>query len=170
MARIVHRKGRKNTAALITDARGSLIRNYDHRKHVYAVLQWSRIPLLLLSGAFYMWWHLPWLAAIFMVISIPMPWIAVVIANGVGEPADKRKPRVYKPAVVREQNRLWEEQMRERQLAARATLALGPADPDFVNPHHAEMPAEPSSAPQPGANESPAGDIIDMPEDLPDRD
>ena len=120
---------RKKDAALITDARASRIDNYDHRRHTYAILQWSRIPLLLLSGASLLWWHIPWLAAIFIVISVPMPWIAVVIANGVGEPADKRAPRVYKPAVVREQNRRWAEQQRQIQLAAQnpERLALGTA-------------------------------------------
>ena len=42
------------------------------------------------------------LAAIFTVISVPLPWIAVVIANAVGETHDPRKPQVYKPAVNRE--------------------------------------------------------------------
>lgn len=99
---------------LITDARQSRIRNYNHRRHVYATLQWSRIPLLLLAAAAFLWWDLPWLATILTILSVPMPWIAVVIANGAGEPADKRTPRVYKPGVVREQNRRWEEEQRAR--------------------------------------------------------
>lgn len=108
---------------LITDARQSRIRNYNYRRHTYAVLQWSRIPLLLLAAAAFLWWDLAWLAAILTVLSVPMPWIAVVIANGVGEPADKRSPRVYKPGVVREQNRRWEEAQRERL----ARLSDGPS-------------------------------------------
>lgn len=161
---------------MITDARGSLIRNYDHRKHTYAILQWSRIPLLLLSGVFYMWWHLPWLAAIFMIVSIPMPWIAVVIANGVGEPADKRQPRVYKPAVVREQNRRWEEQQRKQSLVAQTPLALGYIDSD--SPTNNPTPPPPNdgsdagfsaeSFPRDGRTIQPSDcEVIDMPEDLP---
>lgn len=113
--RRTNRRGRRSPeAVLITDARQSRIRNYNYRRHTYAVLQWSRIPLLLLAAAAFLWWDLAWLAAILTVLSVPMPWIAVVIANGVGEPADKRSPRVYKPGVVREQNRRWEEAQRER--------------------------------------------------------
>ncbi len=122
--RRTNRRGRRGPeAVLITDARQSRIRNYNYRRHTYAVLQWSRIPLLLLAAAAFLWWDLAWLAAILTVLSVPMPWIAVVIANGVGEPADKRSPRVYKPGVVREQNRRWEEAQRERL----AQLSDGPS-------------------------------------------
>lgn len=154
------RRGKKD-AALITDARGSRIRNYDHRRHTYAALQWSRVPLLLLSGAFYMWWDLPWLAAIFMIISVPMPWIAVVIANGVGEPEDKRHPRVYKPAIVREQNRRWEEEQRKLALREAERRAIG-AVTDSEQPAQPEQPAPRTDAAA-DADEGPI--IIDMPED-----
>ncbi len=102
---------------LITDARRSLVRNYNHRRHTYAVLQWSRIPMLLIAAAAFLWWDMTWLATIMTILSVPMPWIAVVIANGHGEPADKRTPRVYKPGVVREANRRWEEEQRARAAA-----------------------------------------------------
>ena len=36
---------------------------------------------------------------------MPLPWIAVVIANGVGQPRDPRRPQIYKPQVAREQAR-----------------------------------------------------------------
>ena len=109
-SRRTNRRGRRGSdPVLITDARQSRIRNYNYRRHTYAVLQWSRIPMLLLAAAAFLWWDLAWLATILTILSVPMPWIAVVIANGVGEPADKRAPRVYKPGVVREQNRRWEE-------------------------------------------------------------
>ncbi|WP_048758369.1 DUF3099 domain-containing protein [Corynebacterium vitaeruminis] len=150
---------RKKDAALITDARGSRIRNYDHRRHVYAVLQWSRIPLLLLSGAFYMWWDLPWIAAILMVVSVPMPWIAVVIANGVGEPADRRKPRVYKPGVVREQNRRWDEQQRQQALKEAEMRALGSA----ASVKDTDVP--PQSDDKTSSKTFDDANVIDMPED-----
>jgi hypothetical protein len=38
----------------------------------------ARIPCLLLAGVFYKTW---WLALIFVVLSVPLPWIAVLIAN-----------------------------------------------------------------------------------------
>lgn len=92
----------KEDAALITDARGSRTRNYDHRRHVYATLQWFCIPLLPLSDTFYLWRDMPWVVAALTVASVPMPWTAIIIANGTGEPVDKYKSRVYKPGVMRE--------------------------------------------------------------------
>ncbi|MFC3850710.1 DUF3099 domain-containing protein [Corynebacterium hansenii] len=164
-----HRGRRGSDAVLITDARQSRIRNYNYRRHTYAVLQWSRIPLLLLAAAAFMWWDLPWLAAIVTVVSVPMPWIAVVIANGVGEPADKRSPRVYKPGVIREQNRRWEEAQRERlaRLADGPSAALeGPAEGGPA----ANLPAVPGDADAPGpwAGFDPSM-VIDMDDDGADK-
>lgn len=142
-SRRTNRRGRRSPdAVLITDARQSRIRNYNYRRHTYAVLQWSRIPMLLLAAAAFLWWDLAWLAAILTVLSVPMPWIAVVIANGVGEPADKRSPRVYKPGVVREQNRRWEEAQRERlaQLSDGPAHALGTGGSRPAGDHGADQP------------------------------
>lgn len=38
----------------------------------------ARIPCLLLAGVFYQTW---WLALIFVALSVPLPWMAVLIAN-----------------------------------------------------------------------------------------
>ena len=94
-----------------------------------------------------------------MVVSVPMPWIAVVIANGVGEPADKRKPRVYKPGVVREQNRKWEEQQRQRALKEAEMRALGSAASTEDTDAPTQSGNETTSNPFDDAN------VIDMPED-----
>lgn len=180
MAKARGRSKKRQGPALITDARGSRIKNFDHRRHVYAVLQWSRLPLLLLAGASIMWWDNKWLATIFVVASVPMSWIAVVIANGVGEPADKRAPRVYKPGVVREQNRRWEEQQRAAQIAQAAPKQLVSAEPgddgEVVSPpeNHGARVWQDSSESAPGTNspaDSPDFDenmVIDMPTDLPE--
>ncbi|WP_255549379.1 DUF3099 domain-containing protein [Corynebacterium sp. TAE3-ERU12] len=125
MARL-RRKNRRDTA-LITDARTSPQRNYNQRRHTYTLLQLSRIPLLLLAGAAIMWWDLPWLAAVLTVVSVPMPWIAVVIANGVGEPADRRAPRVYKPAAARAEAARWAA-AQQNQLAGGSLGALPAAE------------------------------------------
>lgn len=103
---------------------------------------------------------MPWLAAIFMVISVPMPWIAVVIANGVGEPEDKRQPRVYKPAIVREQNRRWEEQQRERALKEAEMRALGSTTSDATDTTAETEPEQRSD--MPSADDA---NVIDMPDD-----
>jgi hypothetical protein len=41
----------------------------------------ARIPCLLLAGVFYQTW---WLALTFVVLSVPLPWMAVLIANDRG--------------------------------------------------------------------------------------
>lgn len=140
----------KGEAALITDARTSPLRNYRYRRRTYAALQWSRIPLLLLAGAAFMWWHVEWLAVVLTIASVPMPWIAVVIANGVGEPADKRAPRVYKPGVARE-----EAARRERE---RLALARSAEDPGGTPNAPMRRDAEPGR----GLGDAPI--VIDMPE------
>jgi len=38
----------------------------------------ARIPCLALAGVFYQTW---WLALTFVVLSVPLPWMAVLIAN-----------------------------------------------------------------------------------------
>lgn len=38
----------------------------------------ARIPCLILAGVFY---HIWWLGLAFVVLSVPLPWMAVLIAN-----------------------------------------------------------------------------------------
>ncbi|MDT7597196.1 MAG: hypothetical protein QOJ06_2742 [Pseudonocardiales bacterium] len=38
----------------------------------------ARIPCLILAGVFYQTW---WLALAFVVLSVPLPWMAVLVAN-----------------------------------------------------------------------------------------
>ncbi|WIM66761.1 DUF3099 domain-containing protein [Corynebacterium breve] len=85
---------------LITDATTSPEQNRHTREVKYLVLQLLRVPFIFASiwlGFEQMWWP----AAFFFTVSVPMPWIAVVIANGRGEPRDSRARNVYKPAVAR---------------------------------------------------------------------
>ena len=115
---------------LITSAKRSPLADWRHRRHLYAALQLARIPLFIAAVAVYGWLHNPALAGFIAVISLPLPWIAVLLANDAGDGQPKGTPKVYKPALVREQR------ARERQaLAARAAhLQLDPADrPDPVD-------------------------------------
>ncbi|MCZ9308512.1 DUF3099 domain-containing protein [Corynebacterium uberis] len=111
-------------AELITDAHRTPSQNRRHRERVYAVIQGIRLPLIVVSLAIYSLAHNPGLAGALFFISIPLPWIAVVIANGRGEPRDRRAPQVYKPAVARE---LYE---RQTQLNAAQRRELGTGSPD----------------------------------------
>ena len=89
--------------ALITEMRETPLENHNKRVREYNWLQGARIPLLLAAALFYMVWQNIWIAAILTVISVPLPWIAVVVANNAGEKPDPRRPKVYKPAVARQQ-------------------------------------------------------------------
>lgn len=66
------------------------------------MVQGVRLPLILVALGLISLWHHPGWAAVLFGISIPLPWIAVVIANGRGEPRDPRTNQVYKPAVYRQ--------------------------------------------------------------------
>lgn len=48
------------------------------RRRRYLIMMSMRIPFLIAAVLVY---RIPWLALIFIVLSIPLPWIAVLIAN-----------------------------------------------------------------------------------------
>lgn len=93
----------RTPVARVTDAVEGADEYRRHRTRIYTVLQFSRIPLILLGLVCY-WLLDSWvLFALFVVISIPMPWIAVVIANESRQKRDKRSAHVYIPTLIREQ-------------------------------------------------------------------
>lgn len=63
---------------LITAAERSYAEQYAQRRRKYAILMSARIPCLVLAGLSYQTW---WLALGFIVLSVPLPWMAVLIAN-----------------------------------------------------------------------------------------
>ena len=63
---------------LITDAARSYEEEFKVRKRRYAVMMGMRLPCMVLAAVFY---QTPWLAVTLLVISIPLPWMAVLIAN-----------------------------------------------------------------------------------------
>lgn len=69
---------RDDTPVLITAAAPSHDDQHAARKRKYVIMMSLRLPCLLLALAFYNVW---WLALAFLVLSIPLPWIAVLIAN-----------------------------------------------------------------------------------------
>lgn len=108
---------RRRTAALITTATRSPAENRRHRERVYAMIQLARVPLFVLCALSVFWWHNWWLTAFFFLISIPLPAVAVILANEKGEKLDRRSRQVYKPAVLREL-------AHQEELAARAQQQL----------------------------------------------
>jgi hypothetical protein len=67
-----------NTPVLITEAAPSFEEQHAARRRKYAIMMSLRFPCLVLAGIFYHTW---WLALIFLAISVPLPWAAVLIAN-----------------------------------------------------------------------------------------
>ena len=63
---------------LITDAPMSYEQQLAHRKSRYKIMMGMRIPFMILAAAFY---QIPWLAVTLLVLSIPLPWVAVLVAN-----------------------------------------------------------------------------------------
>lgn len=86
---------------MITDARRSPLDDWRHRRRLYAGLQLARIPLLVAAVVSYAWLHSPLLAAFFAVVSLPLPWVAVLLANEKTDDREKGEPKVYKPALAR---------------------------------------------------------------------
>ena len=66
---------------LITEASRSFDEEFRARKKRYSLIMAFRIPCLLLAGLFGIGFNLPLVAVIFIVLSVPLPWIAVLIAN-----------------------------------------------------------------------------------------
>jgi uncharacterized membrane protein len=69
---------RDDTPVLITEAAPSYDEEYSARKRKYLIMMALRLPCLILAGIFHDTW---WLALGFVALSIPLPWIAVLVAN-----------------------------------------------------------------------------------------
>ena len=78
---------------LITDAEPSYEEGLRIRKQRYKLMMGMRIPLMVAAAACY---QIPWLAVALLVLSIPLPWIAVLIANDrlprKAEPVNRYRP------------------------------------------------------------------------------
>jgi hypothetical protein len=69
---------RDGAPVLITAAAPSYDEQFAARKRKYMLMMGMRLPCLVLAGVFYHTW---WVALAFVVISVPLPWMAVLIAN-----------------------------------------------------------------------------------------
>lgn len=88
--------GSAEKPVLITEAARSYEDEFAERKRKYLIMMGLRFPCLVLAGVFYQTW---WLALGFIVLSIPLPWIAVLIAN------DRLVPKAEKVSKLRKQPR-----------------------------------------------------------------
>ena len=78
---------------LITDAARSYEEDLRARKRRYGLMMGMRIPCMILAAVFY---QTPWLAVTLLVLSIPLPWMAVLIAND-RRPPKKEEVNRYRP-------------------------------------------------------------------------
>jgi hypothetical protein len=77
----VNRRQDDDGPILITEAQVSYDEEFAARKKRYSLIMACRIPCLLLAGVFGIAFQLPWVAVAFIVLSVPLPWVAVLIAN-----------------------------------------------------------------------------------------
>lgn len=105
--------------------RAALPYEEEHRQRVrkYLTIMSFRIPALLLAAVAYGVWANGWISLLIIAISIPLPWIAVLIAND-RPPRRAEEPRRFD---ARQRTPLFP-------TAERPALHAGPAQPDAVDP------------------------------------
>lgn len=146
---------------LITSARKSPLEGWHRRRRTYIVLQMLRIPLLAIAVLVLWLTHNMALSVTVACVSVPLPWIAVLLANETGE-VERGEQRVYKPAVVREQRRIYEQELVERQLGtgrSHLTSLTSGADSEVIVLDAEDLggPGAQRQAPHPGPGHDHAG-------------
>jgi len=77
----VNRRHDDDGPILITEAQVSYDEEFAARKRRYSLIMACRIPCLVLAGIAGIAFQWPWVAVAFIVLSVPLPWVAVLIAN-----------------------------------------------------------------------------------------
>lgn len=72
------RGGTQNSPVLITEAARSYQEQFNARRRKYAIMMSLRVPLLIAAAFVFKVW---WLALILILLSVVLPWMAVLIAN-----------------------------------------------------------------------------------------
>ncbi|WP_081595628.1 DUF3099 domain-containing protein [Nocardia carnea] len=92
-------------AALITEAAPSFEDQHRARVRRYTIIMAFRIPALILAGISYSVFGNALIAILIMAASVPLPWVAVLIAND-RPPRDKNEPsRWDQPRTALEERR-----------------------------------------------------------------
>ncbi len=85
---------------LITAAAPSYEQQHRDRVRKYLTLMAFRVPALILASVAYGIWHNGLISLLILVASIPLPWMAVLIAND-RPPRSADEPRRYEAAPTR---------------------------------------------------------------------
>ncbi|MBJ8345054.1 DUF3099 domain-containing protein [Antrihabitans sp. YC2-6] len=80
--------------AVITGAAESFEDQHRARVRRYTIIMAFRIPALVLAAIAYSTFGNPWIAIAIIAASIPLPWVAVLVAND-SPPRKKGEPRLY---------------------------------------------------------------------------
>ncbi|MBJ8341419.1 DUF3099 domain-containing protein [Antrihabitans sp. YC3-6] len=80
--------------AVITQAADSVEAQHRARVKRYTIIMSFRIPALLLAALTYSMFENAWISVAIIAVSIPLPWVAVLIAND-RPPRRKNEPRPY---------------------------------------------------------------------------
>jgi hypothetical protein len=86
---------RHQTPVLITAAPVSLAEQFAARQRRYSLLMAMRIPCLVLAGVLAIGFGWSIAAAVLVIASVPLPWVAVLIAND-GPPRKAEKVARYR--------------------------------------------------------------------------
>ncbi|NLG54537.1 MAG: DUF3099 domain-containing protein [Rhodococcus sp.] len=86
--------GSPGNPVLITEAAESYDEQHRKRVRKYMMLMSFRIPALILAAIAYTTWGNPWICMAIIGASIPLPWMAVLIAND-RPPRRKDEPSRY---------------------------------------------------------------------------
>ncbi|MDM7491377.1 DUF3099 domain-containing protein [Rhodococcus sp. CSLK01-03] len=73
--------GSPEKPVLITEAASSLEEQHRTRVRKYLTLMSFRIPAMILAALAYAAFANPWLSVGILALSVPLPWVAVLIAN-----------------------------------------------------------------------------------------
>ena len=97
-----HDAGSPSNPVLITEAARSIEDQHRARVRKYLLIMSFRFPALILAAVAYGIWENPWISMAIIGVSIPLPWIAVLIANDrpprtKDEPSRYDRPRVDRP-------------------------------------------------------------------------
>lgn len=129
---------RRRNAVLITDAPLAPGQDRRRREYIYGGLMFLRVPSLLIA-MYLVYAHSMWLtAAVVVGVTFPLPWAAVVIANGRGPKRDERERNVYKPALARQMK-----QARQAELAGEHGRQL-PSGPETIDHDNHDAPVVPN--------------------------
>ncbi|WP_407662780.1 DUF3099 domain-containing protein [Mycobacterium tilburgii] len=121
-----HNKGRP---VLITAAEPSYEEQYRARVRKYLTLMAFRAPALILAALAYGAWHNGLISLLIVGASVPLPWMAVLIAN---DRPPRRRPNGRPPRRGTHRNR------HRARRAAGTTPVPGPFRPSGRNPHFSE--------------------------------